>query len=57
LSYLAMRDEYQVNKFYIPEGSVEIHCDELPNLLEMDEIVASGTNKPFNLGKGEVNDV
>ena len=57
MSYLAMRDEYQVNKFYIPEGSVEIHCDELPNLLEMDEIVASGTNKPFNLGKGEVNDV
>ena len=47
--YLKMREEYGMDKFYLPEHCKK--CDELANLLEMDDVpMISGVNKPFDLG-------
>jgi len=48
--YLQMREEYGVERFYLPEHCK--NCDELAKLMEMDDMpMISGTNKPFDLGQ------
>jgi len=47
--YLLMREEYGVDKFYLPEDHLK-KCEELEKLAEMDTVpMISGVNKPFDI--------